>query len=231
LEQRCVHDVASHGRHVVQVAGDPPFAYTVGLPHHAGHPELVMSGLGADVMTKVLEEVCALVLQGFPLVGGQLLEGVLARVPLVVDVMSSEGLAATVGWSRWFHQREVPAYQLVWPEPTGDFHWDTAEQLAAWRVPVDRVEPEWTLGATKGQPVYVCTHVAEDGEPVMRVVRDHGEEWQLLCDADHYEESRAVVWHLSHCVKTAPSLLAVELPLGSTAWRDAPWLPWQTARL
>jgi len=66
-------------------------------------------------------------------------------------------------------------------------------------------------------------------------VRDHSsdnaEEWQLLCDADHFEESRAVVWHLSHCVKTAPSLLAVDLPRGCTAWRDAPWLPWQTARL
>ena len=215
----------------MQVAGTPDFAYTVGLPHHADHPELVMSGLPSEVMAAVLERVSSLVLQGFPLVSGQVLEGALARVAVVVDELSSEGLAATIGWSRWFHQREVPAYQLVWPSATGDFVWDTREQPAAWRVPVERAEPEWTLGATPGQPVYVCTHVAEDGEPVMRVVRDVQEEWQLLCDIDHFEDARAVVWHLSHCVKTAPSLLALDLPPGHTAWRDAPWLPWQTAPL
>ena len=215
----------------MQVTGSPDFAYTVGLGHHRDHPELVMSGLAHELMTTVLETVSALVLQGFPLVPGQVLEGALARVPLVVDELSEQGLSATVGWSRWFHQRPVPAYQLVWPSATGDFVWDTPEQPASWRVPVERAEPEWTLGATPGQPVYVCTHVAEDGEPVMRVVRDHGEEWQVLCDADHFEDARAVVWHLSHCVKTAPSLLALDLQLGETGWRDAPWLPWQTARL
>jgi hypothetical protein len=231
LEQRCAHDVASHGRHVVRVDGAPDFAYAVGLMHHVDHPELVMSGLPHELMSAVLERVSSLVLQGFPLQAGQVLEGALARVPVVVDALSDEGLAATVGWSRWFHQREVPAYQLVWPAATGDFIWDSPEQPAAWRVPVERGEPEWTLGAAPGQPVYVCTHVAEDGEPVMRVVRDHQEEWQLLCDADHFEDQRAVVWHLSHCVKTTPSLLALDLQPGHTAWRDAPWLPWETAPL
>jgi hypothetical protein len=190
-----------------------------------------MSGLPLDLMSQVLGDVSARVLQGLPLVAGQVLEGVLARVPVVVDELSEDGLAATVGWSRWFHRREVPAYQLVWPEGSGEFRWDSPEQPAGWRVPVERSRPEWTLGATPGQPVYVCTHVAEDGEPVLRVVRDQGEEWQLLCDADHAEDARAVVWHLSHCVRTAPSLLALDLQLGETAWRDAPWLPWQTAPL
>ena len=67
------------------------------------------------------------------------------------------------------------------------------------------------MSASRGQPVYVCTHVAEDGEPIMRVVRDAQEEWQVLCDADHFEETRAVVWHLKHVVKTTPSLLTVAM--------------------
>ena len=232
LEQRCLHDVAGHGRHVVAVEGAPGFAYTVGLPHHLDHPELLMSGLPFELMQTVLEEVSRRVLEGFLLVPGQLVEGALARVPLVVDELAATDLLT---WSRWFHRREVPAYQLVWPETSGDFRWDSPEQPAAWRVPVERGEPEWTLEATTGQPVHVCTHVAEDGEPVMRVVRERGpngeEEWQVLCDADHYDETRAVIWHLSHAVKTTPSLLSVELPVGHTAWRDAPWLPWQTSRL
>ena len=228
MEQRCAHDVASHGRHVVAVAGDPDFAYTVGLPHHLDHPELLLSGLPVELMQSVLEEVSRRVLEGYRLVPGQLVEGALARVPLVVDeLLPSDRLS----WSTWFHGREVPALQLLWPSGTGDFVWDSPAQPAAWRVPVQRGEPEWTLPATPGQPVYVCTHVAEDGEPVMRVVRDAQEEWQVLCDADHYDDTRAVVWHLSHVAKTSPTLLAVDLPLGWTAWRDAPWLPWQTARL
>lgn len=228
VEQRCLHDVAGHGRHLVAVEGAPGFAYTVGLVHHLDHPELLMSGLPVDLMRSVLEEVSRRVLSGFPLVPGQLVEGALARVPLVVDELASAHLLA---WSRWFHRREVPAYQLVWPSATGDFVWDSAEQPSSWRVPVERGTPDWTLPATPGQPVYVCTHVAEDGEPVMRVVRDVQEEWQVLCDADHFEDTRAVVWHLSHVAKVCPTLLSVELPLGWTVWRDAPWLPWQTARL
>jgi hypothetical protein len=190
-----------------------------------------MSGLPLDLMAKVLEDVSLLVLQGFSLVPGQVLEGALARVPVVVDELSAEGREATVGWSRWFHRRDVPAYQLVWPDAAGDFHWNAPEQPAAWRLPVERADLEWTLGATPGQPVHVCTHVAEDGEPVMRVVRDHDEQWQLLCDLDHSAETRAVMWPLSHCVKTAPSLLATDLKPGMTAWRDAPWLPWEHGRL
>ena len=188
-----------------------------------------MSGLPAPLLQSVLESVSARVLDGFALVPGQVVEGALARVPLVVDELVSGDL---LGWSRWFHRREVPAYQLVWPSALGDFVWDSPEQPASWRVPVERGTPDWTLPATPGQPVYVCTHVAEDGEPVMRVVRDVQEEWQVLCDADHYDDTRAVVWHLSHVAKTSPTLLSVtDLPPGWTAWRDAPWLPWQTARL
>jgi hypothetical protein len=220
--------VASHGRHVVQVHSAPDFAYTVGLPHHLDHPELLMSGLAPDLMQSVLEEVSRRVLEGYALVPGQIVEGALARVPLVVDELLPTD---RLGWSGWFHGRQVPALQLVWPSPVGDFVWDSPEQPAAWRVPVERSAPEWTLPATPGQPVYVCTHVAEDGEPVMRVVRDVQEEWQVLCDADHVDDTRAVVWHLSHVAKTSPSLLAVQLPPGHTVWRDAPWLPWQTARL
>ena len=227
-----MHDVAGHGRHVVVVEGAPDIAYTVGLVHHLDHPELLMSGLPQDLMRSVLEEVSRRVLDGYPLVPGQIVEGALARVPLVVDELAS---AELLTWSRWFHRRDLRAFQLLWPTPTGDFRWDSPEQPAAWRVPVERSDPEWTLPATPGQPVYVCTHVAEDGEPVMRVVRDvspdNAEEWQVLCDADHAVETRAVVWHLRHVAKTSPSLLAVDLPAGHTVWRDAPWLPWQTARL
>lgn len=187
-----------------------------------------MSGLPFELMQAVLEEVSRRVLEGFPLVPGQVVEGALARVPLVVDELVSGDL---LSWSRWFHRRDVPALQLVWPDAVGDFDWDSPQQPASWRVPVERGTPEWTLPATPGQPAYVCTHVAEDGEPVMRVVRDAQEEWQVLCDQDHYDQTHAVVWHLSHVVKTSPTLLSVDLPLGHTAWRDAPWLPWQTARL
>src|SRR4051794_21267315 len=181
-----------------------------------------MSGLPLDLLQRVLEEVSRRVLEGYRLVPGQIVEGALARVPLVVDeLLPSDRLS----WADWFQGREVPAYQLVWPEPTGDFVWDSPSQPAAWRVPVERSSPEWALPATPGRPVYVCTHVAEEGEPVMRVVRDVQEEWQVLCDADHQDDTRAVGWHLSHLAKTSPSLLPVGLPPGPTPWRGGPRPP------
>jgi len=77
LDRRVVETVLAHGWQVMLVADDagcsdpdhhdhssddhgepgPPFAYTIGLGHRAGHPELLMSGLDTGVMHRALNDV------------------------------------------------------------------------------------------------------------------------------------------------------------------------------
>ena len=56
-ERKAIADIQNHGWHVLKVMEDskgPAFAYTVGLHHSFGHPELIIVGLPLDVGHSVL---------------------------------------------------------------------------------------------------------------------------------------------------------------------------------
>jgi len=99
----------------------PAFAYTVGLGHRAGHPELMMSGQPIGVMAAVLNDVAErVVVDGVRLRPGAVVEGALAWHALVVDEVPAHA-AETVMLSSWFHRRPARALQLVWPDAQGRF--------------------------------------------------------------------------------------------------------------
>lgn len=78
-EEHSSHD---HGEPV------PAFAYTVGLGHRCGHPELLMSGLDHRVMHRALNDVAQRVMNGRRLAPGDVLEDVLAGVPVAIEQVS-----------------------------------------------------------------------------------------------------------------------------------------------
>ena len=96
MDRRTIDAVLRHGWQVLAVAeggacdhpdhvheerdGGPgfTFAYTLGLGHRAGHPELLMSGLDRRLMTHVLNDVAQRVMDGRRLRPGDVLEDVLA---------------------------------------------------------------------------------------------------------------------------------------------------------
>ncbi|MGY1742702.1 MULTISPECIES: DUF4262 domain-containing protein [unclassified Blastococcus] len=104
--------------------GQPPFAYTIGL-FGLGHPELVVTGVGAAVAHAMLNWAAGLVAAGRDLVAGELLR----REPhgrLVVEACPNPG-DVVLGANRWYQrpaEYSVPAYQLTWPDAEGRFPWD-----------------------------------------------------------------------------------------------------------
>lgn len=120
IDRRTIETVLEHGWQVISVADDgeccgnpddhdhsahedvepsPPFAYTIGLGHRCGHPELLMSGLDRAVMHHALNEVARRVMNGRHLAPGDVLEDVLAGVQVVVEQVADEALPNTVTWS------------------------------------------------------------------------------------------------------------------------------------
>lgn len=245
---KCVSDVLEHGVHVVYVSeGDddePAFAYTVGLPHQVGHPELVMSGQKVELMHSALNEAARRVLSGFRFFPGTTAENVIGRFPVVADAMTSRGLSETVQCSHWFHRRQVEALQLVWPDTRGIFAWQPGAapfaaslQPQAWRVPSTRAggvapDPEWVFPVPADHLAVSCTCVVDEGAPVRLVVRDFdtddGECWQLMCGQQHQDILQAGrLSHLSHLVRNAPSVRELhDLGLDEQAERESAWAPW-----
>ncbi|WP_380166863.1 DUF4262 domain-containing protein [Jannaschia sp. R86511] len=247
IEAQVVRNVRRFGWHVVGVGagdgGEPAFAYTVGLGHRCGQPDLLMSGQPVDLMAAALNDVAhRVVVDGRRLEAGDVLEGVLAWHPVVVDAVAASSSQDLLRYSSWFHRRPARALQLVWPDVTGLFPWqpgghDTTDlQPPGWRRAGARtggvaVDPGWELGTPADHLAVACHHVVLDGAcpvTVLRVGTADRDQWVLLCERDEHAETEYAAQHLAHAVRGTPSLRALaDLAVGQGATRRGPDDHWR----
>jgi uncharacterized protein DUF4262 len=266
LDAGTITTVLQHGWQVMAVSSDgpcadpdhhdhehddeegPDFAYTVGLGHRRGHPELLVSGLDRAVMHRLLNDVARRVMDGRRLAPGDVLEDVLAGVPVVLAEVAEDALEATVTWSGWFHRRRPEALAVVWPTTSGIFAWQPGApavldelQPPRWREPFPvpaglEPDPGWPFPVPPDQPSFSCTHVVDDGRAILWVAREsdpeRGEDWSLHCGAADHDPSEMRLVHLAHLVRGAPSLRALGgLGLDVEAERASTDDAWVTTRL
>lgn len=268
LDRRTIDSVLEHGWHVILVvegsecsdpehddhgADDhhdpgPSFAYTVGLGHRLGHPELLMSGLDRRVMHHALDDMARRIMNGRRLRPGDALEDVLAGVPVAVEQVADEALRETVTWSGWFHRRKPAALAIVWPDKNGVFGWQPGApavldelQPRRWRAPVEHVgglaiDPRWDFPVPPDYRAFSCTHVVDDGQTVLWAARQsdeaRGEDWSIHCGANGHDTDDMRIVHLAHLVRGAPSLRQISgLGIDEEAWRADSDSDWETARL
>ena len=236
------HPVHDHQGHEVDDSV-PAFAYTVGLGHRCGHPELLISGLDPTLMHRVLNDVARRVMLGRRLVPGDVLEDVLAGVPVVLEQVTDEGLADTVTWSGWFHRTRPEALAIVWPTTSGLFAWQPGApetldraQPPSWRARFPHsggvgVDPDWVFPVPPDHPTFSCSHVVDGGDAILWAARQtdetRGEDWSIHCGAEGHETDDMRLVHLAHLVRSAPSLRELgDLGLDEEALRLDPDSAW-----
>ena len=193
---------------------DPPYAYTVGLWHSAGHPEVVLCG-PADAAAR-LEKVAAEVVGGRVLVPDQSEDDVLGD-------LAAERRPVLATWHHrlfpalleFYRGQPVPVVQLA---VAGG-----ADPLRLWdRCPPGPAPAGWPFPDPPETVVLATTGVAFDGAPVTLVAHDEEGEWQFLGPgADDFTPV-----HLAHLLRCHPGLAAVaDLPAGweATARAAGAW--------
>ncbi|WP_329536688.1 DUF4262 domain-containing protein (plasmid) [Streptomyces sp. NBC_01450] len=128
MDLKIIEDVQQHGWHVVMVPEDeigPGFAYTIGLSHTQGAPELAMFGLDVHAMHRMLNRLGAKSAAGAVLADGQ-------RHPGVVDGHQVALRQVDLRWYRTFFGQAIefyrrppfPVLQVAWSDVDDRFHWE-----------------------------------------------------------------------------------------------------------
>ncbi|WP_330459538.1 DUF4262 domain-containing protein [Streptomyces sp. NBC_00820] len=148
-------NVWQHGWHVVMVPEDeigPGFAYTIGLAHTHGTPELAMFGLDVRAMHRMLNTLGDMAASGAVLKDGQVRQGVVDGHPVTLRDVDRRWYRTYFGRAIGFYRRPpLPVLQVAWPDTEGHFHWEkhaTQEhhesQPQLWLPPDEHPAGVWT---------------------------------------------------------------------------------------
>ncbi|HET9442350.1 MAG TPA: DUF4262 domain-containing protein [Acidimicrobiales bacterium] len=237
-DRTLVADVGRHGWALVGVDAGPAapgWAFTVGLWHSFGHPELAAFGLGPDELRQGLDALAEQVRAGRRLTEGTRADLAVAGVPGAVTFRRALGV-----WyphlfddALWFARRPpLPVLQVVWPDdgtgrgPDQPRLWLTPqEHPRGWWTELTEPEP-WPFPVEAGTAVFTTRRIATEGRPVVHVVHDEEGDWQLL-DGEVVTADDAVLARLDDLVAAHPRVAEVaDLPRGWEAWQDPPGSPW-----
>ena len=123
-----IENVRRHGWHVVMVPQDeigPGFAYTIGLAHTHGSPELALFGLDVYEMGHMLNALGARAARGEAPAAGQEYEGIADDRPVLLRETDPRWYRTFFGRAIRFYRRPpLPLLQVTWPGPDGRRHWE-----------------------------------------------------------------------------------------------------------
>jgi hypothetical protein len=102
---------------------EPAFAYTIGLHHSFGHPELIVLGQPKELMHAMLNIIGGRIRKGARYADGDSLDDVIEGYPVRLrEVERRESFEAHVGYALWFYAgKPFRLFQVVWPDKHGRF--------------------------------------------------------------------------------------------------------------
>ncbi|MFJ2264530.1 DUF4262 domain-containing protein [Streptomyces sp. NPDC087844] len=150
-----IENVQQHGWHVVMVPEDdigPGFAYTIGLSHTHGAPELAMFGLDIHAMHRMLNKLGAKSAAGAVLADGQRHCNVADGHQVALRQVDLRWYRTFFGQAIGFHRRPpFPVLQVAWPDADDRLHWEEQveerhrqSQPQLWLRPSEHPVGVWT---------------------------------------------------------------------------------------
>lgn len=220
--------VQSHGWSVVALPEEhelPGWAYSVGMWHTMGTPEVCMFGLRVRDMHTWLNAVGDRVRAGLSLRPGMVVDDVLSGYRLTVRPVHPSWHVDLFAFALDFYREPPPMLQLVWPT----VHGSAEAQPSLWLPKDDHPPTLWTRlpelvdspfpGVASDALVVGSRQVIDGSAPVTGVVHTPAGEWEFLVDKGLGERGMT---HLRHVVAWHPHVRHfADLPKGFAAWQEA----------
>lgn len=146
-ESRVLEIVEQVGWNVMYVPpedGVPGWAFTIGLTHSYGWPELIMCGLSRDLLHGFVNIVGEMAEEGQPSPGLGRLGDVIEGHYVELRPVDPSWHRCLVGWALWFAQHDEPEFvQIVWPDNQGHFPNEPEFDESLRRFQPDLGAPPW----------------------------------------------------------------------------------------
>jgi hypothetical protein len=235
-DRHLLEDVRTVGWHVIGIEADddgPALAYTVGLHHSFGHPELVAFGLPIATLFGMLNALGEAVKAGQRFRSLDETDRALEEYQVLLLEIDPRHYREHLGYARWFYRgNNFAALQCVWPDAQQRYPTDPefAPQLAGLQ-PLLTMEHAWPFHAGKNRVAFVTRPLLEENRPVLLVSHDPDGDWQFLCGTTN-ETSEGRLVSLGNILEIDPTLSTLaDLPTGWQASRSAVGEPWQRVRV
>lgn len=104
----------------------PDFAYSIGLFHSFGHPEIILFGLPIDVCMRAVNVIGMDVNKGMLFEAGAVYDRILSSPHVCCfREVDSRHYQEHVGYALWFYESDpFPMMQCFWSDEQGRFPWD-----------------------------------------------------------------------------------------------------------
>lgn len=123
-----IHDVSTHGWHVMKVLGttvDQGWAFSIGLFHTFNHPEVLMFGLRLEAMHQVINAVGLQIRAGRRLDPDTEVDDLLEGYRCTFKVVDPVWYELVLGYATWYYKGHAfPTLQCFWPDRDHRFPWD-----------------------------------------------------------------------------------------------------------
>jgi len=130
-DAKVLQDIQRVGWHVVSVFSSegeegPEWAFSLGVFHSFGHPEIMISGLPLDTCTAIINEIGTTVRAGKRYESGEQYADILAdSYKCAFREVRRRYYRDYVGYGLWFYERDpFPLLQCFWPDKRGRFPWN-----------------------------------------------------------------------------------------------------------
>ncbi len=126
-DRKLLTDVERVGWHIVGIYDDeegPGYAFSVGLFHTFGHPEIIVFGLPQETAGRIINIIGIQVQGGKRFKANDLSNDVAEGLPVVFKMVPKDSYRQYIGYALWFYRSfDFPVLQCVWPDKAGLFAW------------------------------------------------------------------------------------------------------------
>jgi hypothetical protein len=238
-DRKLLADIARVGWAVLAIQQDgegPGYAFSVGLFHTLGHPEIVLMGLPPQTAMQLINSMGEAVRNGQRFEANRRYDQLAKGFPLAFVTVGTQHYRPYLGYARWFYRgSDFPVLQCVWPDKAGHFPWEpdfdgrfveVQPLLGAWGW-----EGAWPFTEPPNLATFTVRQVLHDNQPILLVVHDRDGSWQFLTGGP-VETADGMVEGLQVMAERDPSLAGLaNLPPGWRARRAQAGAVWKRSRV